>query len=86
MGRFIVSVLDFLCVAAIILFAVAGFVVGGKFVDPYGQFQLGFAIIYGLAAFLIGTIVFGAVLALTEIAKNTRRMIKLLEDGRRLQM
>jgi uncharacterized membrane protein len=83
MGRFIVSVLDFLCIAAIVLFSVAGFVVGGKFVNPYGPFQLHFAIGYGLAAFLVGTIVFGAVLALTEIAKNTRRMIKLLEEGRR---
>lgn len=83
MGRFIVSVLDFLCIAAIVLFSVAGFVAGGQFVNPYGQFQLHLAILYGLTAFLVGTIVFGAVLALTEIAKNTRKMIKLLEEGRR---
>lgn len=80
MRRLIVDLLDFLCLATIVVASLVGFWLGGG--GPNIQF-LGFsffgAVLGGAAAFVASSVVMGAILVLTEIAKNTRRMILLLE-------
>ena len=62
--RFVLDPLHCLCLAAIVLSTIAGF----------------FAVLFGLGAVVSRSVLMGAVLAIIEIAKNTRRMAALMEQ------
>ncbi|WP_342149844.1 hypothetical protein [Methylorubrum sp. SB2] len=77
MRRFVVDLLDFLCLALIVLATVLCFL-GGAF-GPNGNVVLG--MLAAMAAFITTSVAMGAILAITEIAKNSRRMVALMEQS-----
>lgn len=76
MRRFVVDLLDFLCLAAIVLATIVGFSTGFAATRTFE-----YGVLYALASFVAASVVMGAVLAITEIAKNTRRLITLMETA-----
>lgn len=77
MRRFIVDTLDFLAIAAILIATFLGAARGAQFGGPLGL------VAGAIAAFVVSALAGGMVLALTEIAKNTRRLIELGEKAER---
>ena len=72
MRRLIVNVLDLVCILLVIASTLAGVFAG---LAQGGAM----AVVVPLAAFVGSCLIAGSVLAITEIAKNTRKMIALLE-------
>lgn len=82
MRAFIIATLDVLAVLLVIVFTLAGAVGGyGAAGGPYvGGGQKIVLVIFGLVGgFAVGALISGSILALTEIARNTRRSVELLE-------
>ncbi len=82
MRKFIISTLDFVAYFALVVATVAGLLAGLVVTaSPYTPaLQRTLApIIGGVAGFVVGVLIAGGVLVMTEIARNTRRTVELLE-------
>ena len=82
MRAFIIATLDVLAVLLVIVFTLGGVVAGfGAASGPYVAEVAKIALpILGLVGgFASGALISGSILALTEIARNTRRTVDLLE-------
>ncbi len=82
MRNLILKALDFVAVALVVLATLGGLVMGlGIASQPYAPTLVRvLAPVLGIAlGFVSGVLVSGGILALTEIAKNTRRTVELLE-------
>ncbi|KQP09327.1 hypothetical protein [Methylobacterium sp. Leaf93] len=78
MRRFVVDLLDFLCIALIIIATSIAFL--SATFTPGGNILLG--LLSAVVVFIAASVAMGAILALTEIAKNSRRIVTLMEEAR----
>jgi hypothetical protein len=74
MRGLIVGTLDFSCFLLVILLSLSGLIVGTH------AGSLGLGILLGVCGFIVGSLIAGTILAIIEIAKNTRKMTMLLEQ------
>ncbi|MBI4275356.1 MAG: hypothetical protein HY659_11730 [Rhizobiales bacterium] len=73
MRKLILGVLDFFC----FLIVIVSTLIGAR-VASYTLGEIGL-VVGGLVGFIVSALFAGGILALTEIAKNTRRMLEWME-------
>jgi hypothetical protein len=84
MRKLIISTLDFVAYLALILLTISGLLAGfAVTASPYAPaLQRTLApLLGGVGGFVAGVLVAGGILVVTEIARNTRRTVELLERG-----
>jgi len=86
MRNLVIATLDFVAYFVLVVVTLGGLAGGlATASDPYAPaFARTLAPIFGtLGGFLFGVLIAGGILVLTEIARNTRRTVELLERGPR---